>query len=118
MRNPFRIKKQRQTWEGRPRGLTLDDPVFKDWDKEDIQIQPKERKSDGDIQRKPIRNDGVDGTRYASDDSGHYYNHNTTLGYASIAGVLSGDAAQNTMDSSSADCGSAGSAGGDGSGGQ
>ncbi|KAF9872332.1 hypothetical protein CkaCkLH20_10159 [Colletotrichum karsti] len=123
MRNPFRVKKQRQTWAGRPRALTLDDPVFQGWDEEELEFKPKYQKSDEDLQKTSAKTDGGDGAPISNEPSASHYNHDNTLGYAPIAGAFSGGEAAGSSSASAPDHGSADTAcatqntgdGGDGS---
>lgn len=90
MRNIFKQKKVRQSWEGRPRALTVDDPVFKDLDRDEIDSQIKQHRSAEAPARLPSRQaaGAAEGYRPSTGSNVPQYNHHTTLGFASIAGAL------------------------------
>ncbi|KAF6833861.1 hypothetical protein CPLU01_05311 [Colletotrichum plurivorum] len=90
MRNLFKQKKVRQSWEGRPRALTVDDPVFKDLDRDEIDSQIKQHRSSAEAPaRLPSRQGAAaEGFRPSTGSDVPQYNHHTTLGFASIAGAL------------------------------
>ncbi|KAJ3962927.1 hypothetical protein N0V92_000363 [Colletotrichum tropicale] len=121
MRNPFKAKKQRQTWEGRSRALTLDDPVFKDWDKEELKFEPRHQKSDEELAKKSAASDSGDPSRLSGEHAGSYYNFDSTLGYATVAGAFSGAETGGPSDAGAStdapDSGASASGGGDPSGG-
>ncbi|KXH64299.1 hypothetical protein CSAL01_11333 [Colletotrichum salicis] len=98
MRNPFKPRQApSQSWAGRPRALSADDPVFKGLDEderksiESSSINQQQKKSQ-ESTREPLKPSGSDSA--VSVDSGSSSHHSVSAdighGYAAIAGAFSG----------------------------
>ncbi|KAF4783438.1 hypothetical protein HER10_EVM0009956 [Colletotrichum scovillei] len=98
MRNPFKPRQApSQSWAGRPRALSADDPVFKDLDEDerkDIESNSisQQQKTSQESNREPLKPSGSDSAVSVGSGSSSHHSVSADIGqgYAAIAGAFSG----------------------------
>ncbi|KAK1458711.1 hypothetical protein CCUS01_09189 [Colletotrichum cuscutae] len=98
MRNPFKPRQApSQSWVGRPRALSADDPVFKDLDEDErkgIESSSirQQQKTSQESNRESLTPSGSDSAVSVGSGSSSHHSVSADIGqgYAAIAGAFSG----------------------------